>query len=238
MISRTVFRVVQRTKNATKLFASQQRMFRAPILARGIFDTKTQPMQEKGFMLNSNPSDKVKQLVTSGQIDEARQVFNATEISKRDVEMYKALIEGYASVGNMQDAQQLFQHFLVSGVEPDKDIYRAMISGYSRVGMTENAWILFQDTLNKGVEPDLATYNALLEGFGLTSQIDQAQKLFESMPEKDIITWNIMINSYLKVNNIQKAKELYDQKQTKFKIQPDRLLSKKMEAALKGPFNK
>lgn len=175
----------------------------------------------------------IKELVNEGRVDEARRAFDRTDVEKRDLNTYKALIEGYSSVGNMADAQRLFDHIKDSGKEIDADIYAAIIAGYSRDGMTDTAWKLLQEMLNRGFQPDLATYNAVLEGFIITGQFDRSQELFSKMPDKDVITFNIMINGYLKANEVEKAKQLFDQMQA-YNFQPDKILIKKMQAALYG----
>jgi pentatricopeptide repeat protein len=238
MFSRTLPRFVS-LRPVFKISTNNQQ-FRGFFASSFVRDAVSPPSQTKSQTIKDTGVNKltVQDLVTQGRLDEARRVFDNTLENKRDQEMYKSLILGYSDVGNMIDARIIFEHIRNSGIEPDTETYRSMISGYSRVGMSENAMTLFQEMANKNLQPDLPAYNALLEGLTLTGKINEAEQLFDKMPEKDVVTFNIMINGYLKANNIQNAHNLYNEMQSKFKIVPDKLLLKKMEAALKSPYAK
>ncbi|XP_059309443.1 pentatricopeptide repeat-containing protein At2g35030, mitochondrial-like [Lycium ferocissimum] len=52
--------------------------------------------------------------------------------------------------------------------------------------------------------------NKIISKLSKEGQVDEARKLFDKMPEPDVVSWTAMISGYIRCGNIDKARELFD----------------------------
>ncbi|KAJ6372814.1 hypothetical protein OIU76_027191 [Salix suchowensis] len=83
--------------------------------------------------------------------------------------------------------------------------WNSMISGYSKMGFAKQAIVLFMEMREEGFEPDEMTLVSVLGAcgdlgdLGLGRWVDcvgdliSARRVFDSMPNKDVVTWNAFI---------------------------------------------
>ncbi len=232
--------MIARIVRATPRVINNRRAFQVSVGTRSLLynqkNTPTLDPSQESIFLTSKDAGRVEDLAARGQMDEARKVFDMTDESKKTDEQYRALIQGYAEIGNLAEAQQLFFYLQENRKEIGAAVYRAMIAGYSRAGMTDNASQLFKKMTDAGFKANTTTSNNFLEGLCLTGRLAEAQTFFDSMTKKNDMTLNILINGYLKAGDVDTAKKIFDEMPVKYDMKPDSILTKKMEAALKNPY--
>ncbi|CAK9139558.1 unnamed protein product [Ilex paraguariensis] len=59
--------------------------------------------------------------------------------------------------------------------------------------------------------PNLKPFNSSISNCMRNGLVEEAQKLFDGMPEKNTVTWNAMIRGYFQNGQFQKAESLYNQ---------------------------
>ncbi|XP_077252430.1 pentatricopeptide repeat-containing protein At4g30700-like [Tasmannia lanceolata] len=52
--------------------------------------------------------------------------------------------------------------------------------------------------LKSGLEPNLVSLNSLMHFYMVCGFVDEAHKLFEEMPERNVVVWSTLINGYVK----------------------------------------
>ncbi|KAH0452920.1 hypothetical protein IEQ34_017244 [Dendrobium chrysotoxum] len=57
-------------------------------------------------------------------------------------------------------------------------------------------------------------------GLANLGQVDQARELFNRMPERDIISWTVMIDGYMKANHFKEVLEIFREMQD-VSVRPD-----------------
>ncbi|KAL3527906.1 hypothetical protein ACH5RR_012562 [Cinchona calisaya] len=166
------------------------------------------------------------ELVTSGQIDEARKLFE--RMPHRDEFSWNTMVSGYADLGRLTEARKVFDE------TPNKSsiTWSALVSGYCKHGYETEGFQLFWEMRYEGHKPSQFTLGSvlrvcsvkglLLKGkqihgyatktnfdtkvFVITGLIDMyakcfcvmdAELLFEEMPSgRNHVTWTAMINGY------------------------------------------
>jgi pentatricopeptide repeat protein len=85
----------------------------------------------------------------------------------------------------------------------------ALITAYASINDTQalEIYMVFRYRL----KPDIILSNALLKAHCNTTHIDQARRMFERIQNKDVISYNIMIDGYLKQETVEKGKQLFHQ---------------------------
>ncbi|KAK9287548.1 hypothetical protein L1049_015969 [Liquidambar formosana] len=64
--------------------------------------------------------------------------------------------------------------------------------------------------IKSGVKPTTFTTNHLINLYSKHGLLQQAHKLFDEMPERNVFTWNAIISAYIKSRNLTQARALFD----------------------------
>ncbi|CAK7329731.1 unnamed protein product [Dovyalis caffra] len=65
-------------------------------------------------------------------------------------------------------------------------------------------------SIKSGFTLPIITSNQLINVYSKRCLINEAQKLFDEMPQRNIYSWNTMISVHIKSRNIAKAKFIFD----------------------------
>lgn len=94
-----------------------------------------------------------------------------------DVVVANALIDMYAKLGSMADAQQVFDALLARDIVT----WTTLIDGYSRQGESELVFHLFERLIKEGLQPNHVTFLSVLTVCSHGGLVDKGQHYFESM---------------------------------------------------------
>ncbi|KAL6007954.1 hypothetical protein ACLOJK_033459 [Asimina triloba] len=122
-----------------------------------------------------------------------------------DVFLLNSLICWYARCGFVQLARRLFDRM----PERDSVSWNSMIDGYLKNGMVDAARQLFDRMGNE--MRNLVSCNSMISGHAKTEEgLVIARDMFDRMPEKDLVSWNTMIDGYVKRGRLEAACELFN----------------------------
>ncbi|KAJ6839160.1 pentatricopeptide repeat-containing protein, chloroplastic [Iris pallida] len=127
-----------------------------------------------------------------GDIVKARNIFS--RIEDRDSVSWNSMIAAYFRHGLPADALDTCRGMLRAGVEPDPVTLSTMLAGVStfgRTGLEVHCWVL-----RRGLEGSLSVANSLVGLYSARGQPDHARTVLESMPEKDLVSWNAVISAH------------------------------------------
>lgn len=114
-----------------------------------------------------------------------------------------ALIGLYSRLGDMKNAQKVFDNILVKNVVS----WNSMLSGHLKNGNLVEARILFDKMPNK----DVISWNSIVSGYARMGDIDEALSLFQRMPQRSYASWNAMISGYVEVEDIKSARKFFNE---------------------------
>ncbi|XP_061352522.1 pentatricopeptide repeat-containing protein At1g62260, mitochondrial [Gastrolobium bilobum] len=183
-------------------------------------------------------------------VDEGRKLFDL--MPQRDCVSWNTVISGYAKNGGMDQALKLFRTmpernvvssnavitgFLLNGdvdsavgffktmPEHDSASLSALISGLVRNDELNMAARILLECGNQddGKDDLVQAYNTLIAGFGQRGKVEEAQCLFDAIPNdqgdgnegqrrfrRNVVSWNSMMMCYVKAGDIVSARELFD----------------------------
>lgn len=137
-----------------------------------------------------------------GQLDDARLLFD--EIPHKNVVSWTTMMTGYIQNDRPHDAFSLFKELLVEGSRVhhtelcfDSVAMVSVLSACSRFSQTSTTQGVHGFGIKVGlVQGNLAVGNTLIDAYARCGELDFSRKVFQGMPDKDVVTWNTMIAVY------------------------------------------
>lgn len=145
----------------------------------------------------------------SGRVDDARKLFD--EMPERTIVSWTAFISGCIASGKHSEAIGLFKKMVESGVRPDSYSVVRVLSACVQVGDLDSAeWIA---NLVEEIEMQKNSYvnTTLVNLYTKRGKMEKARSVFDSMGEKDAVTWSTMIQGYASNSLPKEGVELFHQ---------------------------
>ncbi|MCO5613708.1 hypothetical protein L7F22_067986 [Adiantum nelumboides] len=127
-------------------------------------------------------------------LEDAWKVFEAT--ASFNVIVWNTIIMGYAEYENNCMALVLFQVMLQKGVKPDKVTYLGVLKACAYKKKFEEGKAIHQFMAQSGILIDLTLKNSLMNMYAKCGSMQDAQKIFDSLPNPDISSWGTIIDGY------------------------------------------
>ncbi|KAL5995297.1 hypothetical protein ACLOJK_025355 [Asimina triloba] len=141
-----------------------------------------------------------------GELGKAQALFN--EMPERNLVTWNALIAGFSQNGQNDEALSVFSRMLESGTEPDNVTILSVISAFG--GASSPDMNTVDQILNYARSSNsISVSTAVLNLYTRFRRIDDARRLFDEIPEKDLVTWNAMIGGYSQNQQPNQAMELF-----------------------------
>eukprot|EP00250_Pteridium_aquilinum_P033257 c5373_g1_i1 orf=98-3787(+) len=144
-----------------------------------------------------------------GSLEQARTVFNG--LPTRDVTAWSTLIRGYFESGHNQEAFDCLNEMQEDGILPDQLTYVCILKGCANLAALGPGQKVHSLTVATGFEIDLVVGNNLVVMYNRCGCLEDARAIFDRLPERDVITWNAMIDGYTKHGFVETALDLYNQ---------------------------
>ncbi|KAL1803861.1 hypothetical protein ACET3Z_032508 [Daucus carota] len=146
--------------------------------------------------------------VRMGRLDDARKVFD--EMPKRGAVTYTTMIMGLAKKKCWGEAVELFRDMRLAGVMPNEVTMSSVISAYSRIMGVKNGNVIHGFVVKIGLASFGLVLTNLVNIYCVSSCLWDGRRLFDEMAEKNIVTWNVMLNGYSKAGFVDLARDLFD----------------------------
>ncbi|KAI4300492.1 hypothetical protein L6164_033864 [Bauhinia variegata] len=171
-------------------------------------------------------------------VHNARKVFDENDQGKNLTICYNALISGYTFNSKILDAVVLFCRMREVGLSANSVTLLGLISGCTIPIHLDMGMSLHGCSIKFGLDSYLSVANCLLTMYVKCGEVQLARELFDSMREKDLITWNAMISGYAQNGLAGHVLELYRElKLTKVRPDPVTLLGVLSSSANLGAQN-
>eukprot|EP01018_Ginkgo_biloba_P004814 Gb_18728 [translate_table: standard] len=152
-----------------------------------------------------------------GSLIDARRVFD--KMPERDVVSWNALLTVYAQGGQYGETLILFQQMQLAGMMPSKVSFASVLKVCSSLGFTLSGKQVHALITKTQFEFDVFVGTALVDMYAKCGSIEDARRVFDKIPERDVILSNVMIAGYAQLGRGQEALTLFShikQKRDKF----------------------
>lgn len=138
-----------------------------------------------------------------GCVVDACEVFKeAEEGATCDYVTYNAMIDGFVSVERCEDAFLMFRDMQKGCFGPTDVTFVSLMSSCSciRAGCQAQA-----QAIKMGFVGCVAVNNAMMTMYSGFGEINDVRDIFEGMEERDVVSWNIMVSTFLQENLEEEA---------------------------------
>eukprot|EP01018_Ginkgo_biloba_P026876 Gb_29534 [translate_table: standard] len=146
-----------------------------------------------------------------GRIVDAISFFD--RMPQRDVISWTSIIAGYMQNDHYEEALQLFHQMHLAGIKPNAFTFTCVLRACAILGFLEQGKHVHALLIRTGSEPVIALGNALVDLYAKCGNVEEARSLFIRMPERDIVSWTVMITGNAQNGNGEEALKLFSQMQ-------------------------
>ncbi|KAL9690542.1 hypothetical protein QQ045_010944 [Rhodiola kirilowii] len=148
--------------------------------------------------------------VRIGDLKLARQLFD--KMTVKGCVSFTTMIMGLAKSGKLLSAIELFRDMMVEGLVPNEVTMASVISAYAHFGSgSRSGGMLHGLVVRLGIEELVLVSTNLVLLYCTCFRLDDGRALFDQMPDRNIVSWNVMLNGYAKAGRVELARELFEQ---------------------------
>ncbi|KAK4274318.1 hypothetical protein QN277_017556 [Acacia crassicarpa] len=142
------------------------------------------------------------------------------KMPKRNVVTWTALMCGYLQDGDAKTSLSLFSKMGRSAVKPNEFTLSTNLKAAGIMGIAENGTQIHGFCAKSGFEWLPVVANSIIDMYSKCDRVSEATRMFNSMPVKNLISWNAMIAGYTLKRHGEEALNLFRKMQERGDI-PD-----------------
>eukprot|EP00250_Pteridium_aquilinum_P007596 c17271_g1_i1 orf=1-1215(-) len=136
-------------------------------------------------------------------IADAQAVFD--HMPTHDIYAWTMMMSGYAALGCSQDALALHKQMELEGVQLDRVTCLAVLKACAVEGALIQGKHMHAFMFTSGIKLSVTIGNSLIDMYAKCGNIEYAWQVFDTMPNRDAISWNIMIAGFARVGKTEEA---------------------------------
>ncbi|KAG1365606.1 pentatricopeptide repeat-containing protein [Cocos nucifera] len=123
---------------------------------------------------------------------------------------WNAAIAALASNGLSADALLLFRSLRSeAALPPDEFTYPSVIKACSDLGATAEVRKIHAELFKAAFDTEVFTSSALIHSYLILGSVEDARRLFDELPERDVVLWNAMVNGFAQRGQFAMALDYY-----------------------------
>ncbi|KAK7245503.1 hypothetical protein RIF29_40349 [Crotalaria pallida] len=131
-----------------------------------------------------------------GNVNEARRVFEETNDKRRPESAYVAMAIGYSRNGFSKEALLLYCDMLSQFIEPGNFAFSVALKACTDLSNALVGRAIHAQIMKHHEKPDQVVNNALLRFYIKCGCFDEVLKVFEVMPQRNVVSWNTLIAGF------------------------------------------
>lgn len=139
-----------------------------------------------------------------GRLDRSVSLFHRT--ANPNVFFYTAIINAHSARGLHFEALDLYVQMLCQGVEPNGFTFSSLLKCCS----IQDGILLHSHVIKFGFDGDLFVRTGLLDVYAKGGDVVSARQLFDTMPERSLVSLTAMLSCHAKHGDLDDARELFD----------------------------
>lgn len=135
--------------------------------------------------------------------------------------IYNLMIKALAKKGSFKKSLLLFGKLREGGLWPDNYTYPFVFKAIGCLGEVLEGEKVHGFVVKTGLEFDTYVCNSLMDMYAQLGQIDITRKIFDVMPLRDVVSWNVLISGYVKCRRFEDAINVFCRMRKESDLRPD-----------------
>ncbi|KAL5562615.1 hypothetical protein UlMin_032362 [Ulmus minor] len=179
-------------------------------------------MLKSGLFNHTHLTTKLLSLYANGfSFDEATLVLDS--IPDPDLFSFSTLIHAFSKLNQFGQALRVFSRMLAQGLVPDSFLVPSVIKACAGLSSLEAGKQVHGVVSVFGFCSDSFVLSSLLHMYLKCDRVRDARKVFDGLPQRDVVTWSALIAGYSRRGCVDEAKELFSEMR-KTGLQPNKVL--------------
>ncbi|KAF2302381.1 hypothetical protein GH714_035874 [Hevea brasiliensis] len=170
-------------------------------LARGVFDR----MKKRDVVSWTAILDTY---VEMGDMGEARRIFD--EMPERNEVSWSAMIARYSQSGCPEESLKLFHQMIQEGFKPNSSCFSSVLSALASIEALQAGMNIHGHVTKIGIEKGVYVASSLIDLYCKCGEIMDGRLVFDSILDKNVVSWNIMIGGYSMSGQMEEAENLFN----------------------------
>ncbi|XP_023729039.1 pentatricopeptide repeat-containing protein At2g22410, mitochondrial [Lactuca sativa] len=141
-------------------------------------------------------------------LDSAKNLFYQMPV--KNVVSWNSMISCYLQKGCYNEVLGLFDDILNVGLTPDESTLVSVLSACSQLGDLEKGKNTHTYILSNHVTPSVTLFNSLIDMYAKCGMLETSLSIFLKIPEKNLVSWNVMIGALALHGHGFEAVELFE----------------------------
>ncbi|VVA15005.1 PREDICTED: pentatricopeptide [Prunus dulcis] len=159
--------------------------------------------------------------ITIKDFDYARLVFSQTH--QPETIIWNTLMENRLKNGSFGDVLSTYCNMVTQGVPLDASTFHFLIHACSRLLAVQQGTEIQGRILKIGLGDNMSLINNLMGLYSKCGKLDEVRKMFEILPQRDVISWNTMISCNVHKGMLYEALNLFLEMQANEEVEPDEI---------------
>ncbi|KAJ8623331.1 hypothetical protein MRB53_031860 [Persea americana] len=125
--------------------------------------------------------------------------------------LFNSMIKGYSLSGPPLESLRLFCTMKNRGIWPDQFTFPPLLKSCSNVSDLGLGRSIHAEVLTVGFEAHNSVQIGLVELYSSCGRMEDAQRVFYEMSQRDVVVWNMMIHGFCKKGDVDKGFYLFRQ---------------------------
>ncbi|KAG0479553.1 hypothetical protein HPP92_010411 [Vanilla planifolia] len=143
----------------------------------------------------------------NGHVAMARKVFD--QMLERDLVIWNVMIDGYVRVGDSRNAIEVFKRMRRSEIIPNYVTFSCILSMCAAEAIFCCGIQIHGLVIKHGLELEISVANTLLSMYSKCRCLNDVNRLFNILPNADVVTWNGIISGCVQNGLKNEAIELF-----------------------------
>lgn len=154
-----------------------------------------------------------------GNIDAAIHILSRMPNSNSS--SWNAIITGYVNRNQAREALAFFSNMHSNDIEMDQFTFSIILSGIASLSSLTWGILIHCCTIKCGLDASIVVGSALIDMYSKCGQVEDAEQIFQSLPRKNLVTWNALVSGFAHNGDSAKVIELYEQLKMVKDLKPD-----------------
>ncbi|PUZ56597.1 hypothetical protein GQ55_5G336700 [Panicum hallii var. hallii] len=148
-------------------------------------------------------------LARAGHLERAQRLLEDMLHSHRDTISYTTVVTALARAGHAGRAVAVFRCMLAEDVVPSEVTLAGVVTAFARHGAPMTVAVAHGVALRRGLDEFVIVATNLVHAYAVVSDLCYARAVFDRMPDRTTVTWNAMLNGYVKAGMMKMAAEMF-----------------------------